>query len=112
VFSIRYTHTLPLPQFLLGSACGILGAEVNVMEETRDTEEAPEAAETDWPRLDRSAFSVGFLGDESDEKEYWLSKTPQERLQAVELMRRMNYGYARATARLQRVLEVAELKRG
>jgi hypothetical protein len=63
--------------------------------------------ETDgWPALDRTAFSVASLSDESDEKAYWLSKTPQERLQAVELMRRMNYGYDRASARLQRVLEI------
>jgi hypothetical protein len=68
-------------------------------------------AEDEWPALDRSAFSVGFLGDESDEKEYWHSKTPQERLQAMELMRRMSYGYDRCTARLQRVLEVVELKK-
>jgi hypothetical protein len=78
------------------------------MDKTPKPAAAPDRAEDEWPALDRSAFSVGFLGDESDEKEYWLSKTPQERLQAVELMRRMSYGLARATARLQRVLEISE----
>ena len=62
------------------------------------------------PRMDKSAFSVAALSDEPDEKAYWLSKTPYERLQAVELMRRVIYGYDPASARLQRFFEVAELK--
>jgi len=37
---------------------------------------------------------------------YWHSRTPQERLWALELMRQEAYGYDRATARLQRVLEI------
>jgi hypothetical protein len=61
-------------------------------------------------RMDKTAFSVGSLFDEPDEKAYWLSKTPYERLQAVELMRRVLYGYDPSTARLQRVLEVAPFK--
>jgi hypothetical protein len=61
-------------------------------------------------RMDKSAFSVGSLHDEPDEKGYWLSKTPHERLHAVELMRRILYGYDPATDRLQRLLEVAQLQ--
>jgi hypothetical protein len=57
-------------------------------------------------RLDRSALSVASLNDPSDEREYWLSKTPEERLQAVELMRQIFYGYDPATTRLQRIFEV------
>jgi hypothetical protein len=45
--------------------------------------------------------------DTSDEKDYWLSRTPSERLQHIEVLRRINYGH-HATARLQRVLEVAQ----
>ena len=45
------------------------------------------------PRLDKTAFSVGSLLDEPDEKTYWLSRTPHERLHAVELMRQVIYGY-------------------
>ncbi len=30
--------------------------------------------------MDKTAFSVGSLDDESDEKTYWLSKTPAERV--------------------------------
>ncbi|MCL6642433.1 MAG: hypothetical protein K6T71_03815 [Candidatus Bipolaricaulota bacterium] len=60
-------------------------------------------------RIDRTAFSVASLGDESDDKAYWLAKTPIERLQALELIRQTIYGYTDATVRLQRVFEVAEL---
>lgn len=60
-------------------------------------------------RMDKSVLSVTSLFDESDEKAYWLSKTPHERLEAVELMRQINYGYNPITSRLQRVLEVAQL---
>lgn len=60
-------------------------------------------------RMDRTAFSVSSLDDESDEKEYWLSKTPIERIYAVEIMRQMLYGYDPLTARLQRFFETAEL---
>jgi len=58
-------------------------------------------------KLNRSAFSVASLADESDEKAYWLARTPYERLRQVEILRRINYGY-RATTRLQRVLEIVE----
>ncbi|MGC1376335.1 MAG: hypothetical protein WA821_08935 [Anaerolineales bacterium] len=61
-------------------------------------------------RVDRTAFSVASLLDESDEKAYWRSKTPYERLQAVELTRQVVYGYQPSTARFQRVFEVTELK--
>lgn len=64
-----------------------------------------------YPKLDKTSFSVASLQDDSDEKDYWLSKTPQERLQAVEWMRQVNYGYDPASARLQRVLTIAELQR-
>jgi len=43
-------------------------------------------------------------------KAYWLSKTPYERLQATELMRQIIYGYDPSATRLQRVLEIAQLK--
>jgi len=62
----------------------------------------------DTVRMDKRTFSVTSLFDESDEKKYWRSKTPHERLEAVELMRQINYGYDPTTTRLQRVLEVAQ----
>ena len=62
-------------------------------------------------KVDRTALTVTSLY-ESDEKEYWLSKTPEERLQALELMRQIVYGYDPDTARLQRVLEIAQRQTG
>src|SRR5215813_9678187 len=61
--------------------------------------------------VDRTAFSVAQLGDETDRRAYWHSRTPQERLLHVELLRRLNHG-SKATAGLQRVLEIARLARG
>jgi hypothetical protein len=60
-------------------------------------------------KLDRTAFSVVSLDDPSDEPAYWQTKTPAERLQAMEWMRRVNYGHDAATARIQRVFEIAQL---
>ena len=61
-------------------------------------------------KLDKTVFSVGRLSEESDEKAYWLERTPQERLQAMELMRQINYGYDPATEGLQRVLVITQRK--
>ena len=60
-------------------------------------------------KIDRSAFSVISL-DEQDEEEkrYWHSKTPQERLAAAELMRQINYDYDPVSDRIQRVIDVVE----
>lgn len=64
------------------------------------------------PGVDRSAFSIASLSDESDEKFYWLSKTPYERLQAIEQSRQIIYGYKPSTTRFQRFFEITELKTG
>jgi hypothetical protein len=59
--------------------------------------------------FDLSAFSVIPLSREPQDRDYWLSKTPLQRLEALELMRQTFYGYDPATARLQRVLTIAPL---
>ena len=64
----------------------------------------------DTARLDRSVFEIGSLDDDPEEQSYWRTKSPQERMEALELMRQIIYGYDPATTRLQRVLEVAELE--
>ena len=52
---------------------------------------------------------MASLFDQSDEKEYWLSKTPEERLEAVELMRQIIYGYDPSATRLRRdVFEIVQ----
>jgi hypothetical protein len=48
----------------------------------------------------------------ADERAFWHSKTPLERLEALEILRQTLYGYDPATARVQRVLRVLELERG
>jgi len=49
------------------------------------------------------------LNDDSvkSDLKYWLSKTPAERVEAVEILRKQFYGN---TARLQRVVKVIQLK--
>jgi len=62
------------------------------------------------PKLDKNKITISSIQDESDEMAYWLSKTPQERIEAIEVMRQIIYGYDPATTRLQRVLEITELE--
>jgi hypothetical protein len=59
-------------------------------------------------KMDKSVFKISSFNEESDEKAYWLSKTPQERIYALEYMRQMLYGYDPATERLQRVYSIVE----
>lgn len=61
-------------------------------------------------RLNKSFVIISALDDESDEKEYWLNVSPEERLIALEKLRQINYGYDATAARLQRFFEIAELK--
>ncbi|QLQ07564.1 MAG: hypothetical protein HZY76_17115 [Anaerolineae bacterium] len=58
-------------------------------------------------KIDRQVFLVSTEFDDEERKNYWLSRTPYERLRHVEVLRRINYG-DQATGRLQRVLELAE----
>jgi hypothetical protein len=56
-------------------------------------------------RLDKTAFSVVSLRDAGAlDKAYWAAQSPQARLEALELMRQVVYGYDPVTARLERVL--------
>jgi hypothetical protein len=60
-------------------------------------------------RMDKSAFSVISLHEaDADLKAYWKAQTPRARLEALELMRQVAYGYNPLTARLERVLEVVK----
>jgi len=61
-------------------------------------------------RMDKTVFSAGPLGEEPDDRAYWLSKTPQERLAAVEFLRQVMFGYDPTTERLQRIIEFAPLE--
>lgn len=59
----------------------------------------------DWPIQVFNSFEEA----EEADRAYWRSTTVQQRLQALEQLRRMFYGTARATARIERVLTVHEL---
>ena len=59
--------------------------------------------------IDRREFSVIAVEDQQDDEiAFWRDKTPDERLRAVELTRQIIYGNDATSARLQRVLEIAE----
>jgi len=72
--------------------------------------EESKSKEDNFFRLDRGSFSVTTLQDEENDTKYWLSRTPEERIQAVEFFRQQMYAYDPATERLQRVFETAEFK--
>jgi len=49
------------------------------------------------------------LAKSNPDLEYWLSRPPRERVEAVEFLRRQVHG---SSARLQRVVRVVQLPRG
>ncbi|MEW6684673.1 MAG: hypothetical protein AB1393_00515 [Candidatus Edwardsbacteria bacterium] len=67
--------------------------------------------DTEIPCLDKTRLTVSSLDEFSEEKQYWLSRGKADRLNAIEINRRMVYGRDRTTSRLQRFLETAELTR-
>lgn len=56
-------------------------------------------------KMDKKIFSVAALSNPSDDKNYWFSVSPMDRIRHIEVLRRINYGH-RASARLQRVFEI------
>ncbi|MBM3933571.1 MAG: hypothetical protein FJ319_04605 [SAR202 cluster bacterium] len=68
--------------------------------------------ELETMRLDRRSMKVARLVDPPDDREYWWSITPEERLTALETLRQINYGYHPPGPRLLRVLEVVEHPQG
>jgi hypothetical protein len=58
-------------------------------------------------KMDKKMFSVFSLSDQSGDKDYWLAKTPIDRIRHIEILRRINYGNG-ATSRLQRILELVK----
>jgi hypothetical protein len=59
-------------------------------------------------RMDKTAFSVISLKDSGNDKEFWRNQSPAARLQALELMRQVMYGYDPISDRVERVLSVIE----
>jgi hypothetical protein len=48
---------------------------------------------------------------EADDSGYFRDRSPLERLEVIEFMRKAMFGHDRVSARLQRVLEIVELKK-
>jgi hypothetical protein len=67
----------------------------------------------DHAKVDRTAFTVTSLAaaDKADE-EYWKSRTPDERFEAMELSRQITYGYDPTTRGLSRFFEVVKFPPG
>jgi hypothetical protein len=60
-------------------------------------------------RVDRRAFAVtSFAEAERADRAYWRSRTPDKRLEALELCRQIAYGYDPTTRGLSRLFGVAE----
>ena len=61
-------------------------------------------------RISRSEFRItSFDEAEADDIAYWMSKSPTERIEALEYLRRWLYGDELVDAPLQRVLTFAKL---
>jgi hypothetical protein len=56
-----------------------------------------------------SAGSSSHAEAGAADKAYWLTRTPQERLRHMEVLRRMKYG-ARATEGIKRVIKIVKLR--
>ena len=63
---------------------------------------------TNHLKVDKTTMVISSLDDPTDETIYWSTKTPSERLAALEVMRQIIYGYDPTTTRLQRVLTITE----
>jgi hypothetical protein len=61
-------------------------------------------------KINRNIFEVVDLR-EADDTSDWLTRSYAERIEAIEFMRKVMFGHDRVSARLQRVLEITELKR-
>ncbi|MCX5846678.1 MAG: hypothetical protein NTW12_10055 [Deltaproteobacteria bacterium] len=64
--------------------------------------------DNELPRINKKVLILTSLGDDSEEKQYWLSRTISDRFNAIEYNRRMVYGIDRTSSRLQRFLEITE----
>ena len=53
----------------------------------------------------KKVVTIRDLKDKASDLEYWLSKSPEERIEAVEILRRQTDGN---TERLQRVIRIIQ----
>lgn len=70
-----------------------------------------EREKMDEVRIDRTKVaSFSFIESDGERVRYWWSRTPEERLAHMQLLRELNYGHDEANQGLQRVLTVRELR--
>ncbi len=62
----------------------------------------------EMPRLDKTVLTIAPIDEVDEERSYWHNQTPYKRLQAIELLRKLNYGESAVSGRLQRLLEVTQ----
>jgi hypothetical protein len=60
-------------------------------------------------KIQRNVFEVINLY-EADDRADWRDRSFTERMEAIEFMRKAMFGHDRVSERLQRVLEIADLK--
>lgn len=60
-------------------------------------------------KLDKTKISVSDSFEDSEEKKYWHSRSPLERLAHVERLRQIAYG-EEAMRRMKKVLEIIQIK--
>lgn len=60
--------------------------------------------------MDKKAFKVTSIYD-NDDHDFWKKKTYLERIEALEKLRKVIFGYDPSTSRLQRTLRVTQLKK-
>lgn len=64
-------------------------------------------------RVDRTKIQVMTVEEmhaDTSGLEFWRGKSLDERLEAMELLRQISYGYDATTARIKKVVEIAELE--
>ena len=60
--------------------------------------------------MDKTVLKITSLRDEQD-RDYWKNKSYSERLEALEQLRQIVFGYDPSTERLQRSLTITQLKK-
>ena len=61
-------------------------------------------------KVNRNIFEVVDL-HVSDDTAYWRDRSYIERVETIEFLRKVMFGHDRVSARLQRILTIAELKK-
>lgn len=60
--------------------------------------------------MNKKLFQITSIRDGND-RDYWKQKSYKERLEALELLRRIIFGYDPSTTRLQRTITITQLKK-